>query len=60
MGRSATNVMSNAVGAALVGRWEGEHYGEGCRGVAKARTETVMVHETAAMQETFTLEAQAK
>lgn len=32
MGRSATNVMSNAVGAALVGRWEGEHYGKGCRG----------------------------
>ncbi|MFS1539911.1 MAG: dicarboxylate/amino acid:cation symporter [Candidatus Phlomobacter fragariae] len=32
MGRSATNVMSNAMGAALVGRWEGEHYGDGCRG----------------------------
>lgn len=32
MGRSATNVMSNAIGAALVGRWEGEHYGKGCRG----------------------------
>lgn len=32
MGRSATNVISNAIGAALVGRWEGEHYGDGCRG----------------------------
>lgn len=32
MGRSATNVMSNAMGAAIVGRWEGEHYGEGCHG----------------------------
>ncbi len=32
MGRSATNVMSNAMGAALVSRWEGEHFGEGCRG----------------------------
>ncbi|WP_063653818.1 dicarboxylate/amino acid:cation symporter [Candidatus Arsenophonus triatominarum] len=30
MGRSATNVMSNAMGSALVGRWEGEHYGDGC------------------------------
>ena len=35
MGRSATNVMSNAIGAAIVGRWEGEHYGEGCRGKPK-------------------------
>lgn len=34
MGRSATNVMSNAMGAALVSRWEGEHFGEGCRGIA--------------------------
>lgn len=33
MGRSATNVMSNAMGAAIIGRWEGEHYGENCRGV---------------------------
>lgn len=32
MGRSATNVMSNAMGAAIVGRWEGEHFGSGCRG----------------------------
>ncbi|HBN7542874.1 TPA: dicarboxylate/amino acid:cation symporter [Escherichia coli] len=32
MGRSATNVMSNAMGAAMVSRWEGEHFGEGCRG----------------------------
>ncbi|HAT1683425.1 TPA: dicarboxylate/amino acid:cation symporter [Klebsiella oxytoca] len=32
MGRSATNVMSNAMGAAIVSRWEGEHFGEGCRG----------------------------
>ena len=32
MGRSATNVMSNALGATLVSRWEGEHFGEGCRG----------------------------
>lgn len=32
MGRSATNVMSNAMGAAIVGRWEGEHYGKGCHG----------------------------
>lgn len=37
MGRSATNVMSNAMGAAIVGRWEGEHYGEGCRGTAPAK-----------------------
>ncbi|HCA7077125.1 TPA: dicarboxylate/amino acid:cation symporter [Citrobacter sedlakii] len=36
MGRSATNVMSNAMGAAIVGRWEGEHFGEGCRGTAPA------------------------
>ncbi len=34
MGRSATNVMSNAMGAALVSRWEGEHFAEGCRGKA--------------------------
>ncbi|EMM4084666.1 dicarboxylate/amino acid:cation symporter [Shigella flexneri] len=34
MGRSATNVMSNAMGAAMVSRWEGEHFGEGCRGKA--------------------------
>ncbi|EBH9037573.1 TPA: dicarboxylate/amino acid:cation symporter [Salmonella enterica subsp. indica] len=34
MGRSATNVMSNAMGAAIVSRWEGEHFGAGCRGVA--------------------------
>lgn len=32
MGRSATNVMSNAMGAALVSRWEREHFGKGCRG----------------------------
>nr|WP_287856217.1 dicarboxylate/amino acid:cation symporter [Klebsiella sp.] len=38
MGRSATNVMSNAMGAAIVGRWEGEHFGEGCRGKAPAKT----------------------
>lgn len=37
MGRSATNVMSNAIGAALVGRWEGEHYGDGCRGIPKEK-----------------------
>ncbi|MDR0805914.1 MAG: dicarboxylate/amino acid:cation symporter [Enterobacteriaceae bacterium] len=51
MGRSATNVMSNAVGAALVGRWEGEHYGEGCRGKPKA---------VEAAPEQFVTEAQAK
>ncbi|WP_396016215.1 dicarboxylate/amino acid:cation symporter [Escherichia coli] len=34
MGRSATNVMSNAMGAAMVSRWKGEHFGEGCRGKA--------------------------
>ncbi len=34
MGRSATNVMSNAMGAAIVSRWEGEHFGAGCRGTA--------------------------
>ncbi|ELM1617292.1 TPA: dicarboxylate/amino acid:cation symporter [Salmonella enterica subsp. houtenae] len=34
MGRSATNVMSNAMGAAIVSRWEGEHFGAGCRGKA--------------------------
>ncbi|MFV8765903.1 dicarboxylate/amino acid:cation symporter, partial [Yersinia enterocolitica] len=56
----ATNVMSNAVGAALVGRWEGEHYGDGCRGVAKIGTETVVIQEAVAVQESFTLEAQAK
>lgn len=38
MGRSATNVMSNAMGAAIVGRWEGEHYGQGCRGTAPVKT----------------------
>ena len=37
MGRSATNVMSNAMGAAIVGRWEGEHYGEGCRGTVPVK-----------------------
>ena len=37
MGRSATNVMSNAMGAAIVCRWEGEHYGEGCRGTAPVK-----------------------
>lgn len=36
MGRSATNVMSNAMGSAIIGRWEGEHYGEGCRGKPKS------------------------
>jgi hypothetical protein len=30
--------MSNAMGAAIVGRWEGEHFGEGCRGDAPAKT----------------------
>ena len=40
MGRSATNVMSNAMGAALVSRWEGEHFGEGCRGKAAQPAET--------------------
>ncbi|PAV00205.1 dicarboxylate/amino acid:cation symporter [Arsenophonus sp. ENCA] len=39
MGRSATNVMSNAMGSALVGRWEGEHYGDGCRGTPKEKSE---------------------
>ena len=38
MGRSATNVMSNAMGAAIVGRWEGEHFGQGCRGTAPVKT----------------------
>ncbi|AIP97602.1 dicarboxylate/amino acid:cation symporter [Salmonella enterica] len=38
MGRSATNVMSNAMGAAIVSRWEGEHFGAGCRGVAPINT----------------------
>ncbi|MGP1928935.1 MAG: dicarboxylate/amino acid:cation symporter [Arsenophonus sp. NC-WZS1-MAG3] len=38
MGRSATNVMSNAMGSALVGRWEGEHYGDGCRGKSKEKS----------------------
>lgn len=38
MGRSATNVMSNAMGAAIVGRWEGEHFGQGCRGPAPVKT----------------------
>lgn len=41
MGRSATNVMSNAMGAALVSRWEGEHFGEGCRGKASQPAETL-------------------
>ncbi|WP_312415525.1 dicarboxylate/amino acid:cation symporter [Pseudescherichia sp.] len=41
MGRSATNVMSNAMGAALVSRWEGEHFGEGCRGKVPQPTETL-------------------
>ncbi|MFB2863869.1 dicarboxylate/amino acid:cation symporter [Aeromonas sp. MdU4] len=38
MGRSATNVMSNAMGAAIVSRWEGEHFGTGCRGEAQVKT----------------------
>lgn len=39
MGRSATNVMSNAMGAAIVGRWEGEHFGSGAaRGTAPVKT----------------------
>ncbi|HGL6801035.1 TPA: dicarboxylate/amino acid:cation symporter [Citrobacter amalonaticus] len=38
MGRSATNVMSNAMGAAIVSRWEGEHFGSGCRGTAPVKT----------------------
>ncbi|MGP1958518.1 MAG: dicarboxylate/amino acid:cation symporter [Arsenophonus sp. NC-CH8-MAG3] len=38
MGRSATNVMSNAIGSALIGRWEGEHYGDGCRGISKEKS----------------------
>lgn len=38
MGRSATNVMSNAMGAAIVSRWEGEHFGAGCRGEAQVKT----------------------
>ncbi|EBM3802933.1 dicarboxylate/amino acid:cation symporter [Salmonella enterica] len=37
MGRSATNVMSNAMGAAIVSRWEGEHFGAGCRGKAPGK-----------------------
>jgi len=41
MGRSATNVMSNAMGAALVGRWEGEHYGDGCRGTPKEKSDNL-------------------
>ncbi len=41
MGRSATNVMSNAMGAALVSRWEGEYFGEGCRGKASQPAETL-------------------
>ncbi|HBC1012560.1 TPA: dicarboxylate/amino acid:cation symporter [Escherichia coli] len=40
MGRSATNVMSNAMGAAMVSRWEGEHFGEGCRGRALKHAES--------------------
>lgn len=61
MGRSATNVMSNAIGAALVGRWEGEYYGEGCRGIAKVSAEEELIEtETLLAQEAFTLEASAK
>ena len=30
--------MSNAMGAAIVGRWEGEHFGAGCRGKAPVKT----------------------
>ncbi|HGJ5882521.1 dicarboxylate/amino acid:cation symporter [Arsenophonus sp.] len=41
MGRSATNVMSNAMGSALVGRWEGEHYGDGCRGTPKEKSDNL-------------------
>ncbi len=35
MGRSATNVMSNAMGATMVSRWEGEYFGKGCRGICQ-------------------------
>lgn len=48
MGRSATNVMSNAIGAAMVGRWEGEHYGEGCRGKPKSVIEPPVSQATSA------------
>ncbi|WP_339053395.1 dicarboxylate/amino acid:cation symporter [Arsenophonus endosymbiont of Crataerina pallida] len=41
MGRSATNVMSNAMESALVGRWEGEHYGDGCRGTPKEKSDNL-------------------
>lgn len=37
MGRSATNVMSNAMGAAIVSRWEGEHFGSGCRALRRSK-----------------------
>jgi len=30
--------MSNAMGAAIVGRWEGEHFGQGCRGTAPVKS----------------------
>ncbi|MGP1923484.1 MAG: dicarboxylate/amino acid:cation symporter [Arsenophonus sp. NEOnobi-MAG3] len=43
MGRSATNVMSNAIGSALVGRWEGDHYGEGCRGKPKEKSDKFLL-----------------
>ncbi|MGP1955184.1 MAG: dicarboxylate/amino acid:cation symporter, partial [Arsenophonus sp. NC-QC1-MAG3] len=38
MGRSATNVMSNAMGSALIGHWEGEHYGDGLRDKSKKKS----------------------
>ena len=47
MGRSATNVMSNAMGAAIVGRWEGEHFGAGCRGKVPAKESTASETEIA-------------
>ncbi|MCA2026260.1 dicarboxylate/amino acid:cation symporter [Enterobacter sp. K16B] len=47
MGRSATNVMSNAMGAAIVGRWEGEHFGVGCRGKVPAKESTTSDTEIA-------------
>ena len=47
MGRSATNVMSNAMGAAIVGRWEGEHFGVGCSGKVPAKESSASETEIA-------------
>lgn len=41
MRRAAMNIMSDAMGSAQVGRWKGEHYGDGCRGTPKEKSDNL-------------------